>query len=356
MVQENRGRSDLLSTDALNASAAIVRITALSGIPALITRLGGEPASLLHQFQIDMATLANRHAVIPYRTLARILEHAAQALSCPDFGLRLATLQGVKVLGPLNYVMGNSQTVLDAFRYSQDHLQVYSTAAFMYLEKRGEVGTSFLRIELPLARVVDHAQAVERALLLSQNAALSISGGLVRAREIWFTHSAISPLVTYGEYFGAAIRFEQPVNGLLFDDADLMTPIPNADPQLYELATDFIAQRFPASESVFGPRIRDIVERRLLAGDCTCASVATTLGMHPRTLQRRLREEGESFETIKDDVRRKIALRYLKQSSMPLSQLAKLLGYSETSALSRSCYRWFAASPRQLREQESVER
>jgi AraC-like DNA-binding protein len=73
------------------------------------------------------------------------------------------------------------------------------------------------------------------------------------------------------------------------------------------------------------------------------------LGMHPRTLQRRLRAENKSFESIKDGVRRDVALRYLKQSSIPLIRIAKLLGYSETSALSRSCYRWFSASPRQLR-------
>jgi AraC-like DNA-binding protein len=87
-----------------------------------------------------------------------------------------------------------------------------------------------------------------------------------------------------------------------------------------------------------------------LAGNCTHNGVASMLGMHPRALQRRLRAEGESFEAIKDSVRREIALRYLKQSSLPLIRVARLLGYSETSALSRSCYRWFSASPRQLRD------
>jgi AraC-like DNA-binding protein len=62
-----------------------------------------------------------------------------------------------------------------------------------------------------------------------------------------------------------------------------------------------------------------------------------------------LRAEGESFEAIKDSVRRQIALRYLRESSIPLIRVARLLGYSETSALSRSCYRWFSASPKQLR-------
>jgi AraC-like DNA-binding protein len=139
------------------------------------------------------------------------------------------------------------------------------------------------------------------------------------------------------------------MDGLFFADADLDFEIPNADSQIYELSTDFIEQRFPSADAVLTPRVRTIVERLLMEGDCTYAGVAAILGMHPRTLQRRLRSEGESVESIKDNVRRDMALRYLKQTSVPLIRVAKMLGYSETSALSRSCFRWFELSPRQLR-------
>ena len=82
-----------------------------------------------------------------------------------------------------------------------------------------------------------------------------------------------------------------------------------------------------------------------------CYLVASVVGLHPRTLQRRLREEGTTFEEIKDGVRRDVALRCLRQRHIPLIRVAEILGYSETSVLSRSCYRWFARSPRQLRNQ-----
>jgi AraC-like DNA-binding protein len=67
-------------------------------------------------------------------------------------------------------------------------------------------------------------------------------------------------------------------------------------------------------------------------------------------MQRRLREEGSSFEMLKDEVRRETAIRCLGQIDLPLSRLAEMLGYSEVSALSRSCNRWFATSPRKLRK------
>ena len=72
--------------------------------------------------------------------------------------------------------------------------------------------------------------------------------------------------------------------------------------------------------------------------------------MLPRTLQRRLQDEGASFEVIKDNVRRKLALQYLGQSQS-MTEVAAQLGYSEPSVLTRSCHRWFAASPRDIRTQ-----
>ena len=96
-------------------------------------------------------------------------------------------------------------------------------------------------------------------------------------------------------------------------------------------------------------QVRVLITRHLVEGNCTCKRVASTLGLHPRTLQRRLREEDESFEAIKDDVRRDVALQYLQRPDISLLQVTEMLGYSETSVLSRSCVRWFSASPRRLR-------
>ncbi len=333
-----------------DSGTAMVRVDLLHKFAEVVAQLGGDARALLSRAQIDPVALTNRHAVIPHRNYVRLLERTATELACPDFGMRLAAAQGgVKVLGPLGYVMRNSPTVREAFLYAVEHIQVYSTAVRMSFEKSHAEGTVLLRVEFFLARVPKYLQTLERALLLARHSALNISSGRVQPREVWFTHEPLSPPSTYREYFGAEVLFGQRMNGLLFADCDLDIPNPEADPQVYQLATDFIEHRYPVTDAVFTPRIRMIIERSLLEGNCTHSSVAFMLGMHPRALQRRLRAEGGSFEAIKDSVRREIALRYLKESTIPLIRVAKMLGYSETSALSRSCYRWFSASPRQVR-------
>ncbi|MFC4314541.1 AraC family transcriptional regulator [Steroidobacter flavus] len=333
-----------------DTGTAMVRVDALRKFVDVVLKLGGDPKSLLAKVQIDPAILNHRHAVMPYRSLVLILEHAAAELRCPDFGMRLATTQGgIKVLGPLEFAMRNSRTLREAFRYCAEHVHVYSTASQMRIRRDLVPDSLFFQLEISLPRLPQHPQSVERALLLVQDIAAEITQGRVRPREVWMAHQPLSSVAKYREYFGADVRFGQAADGLVFTESDLDVEIPNPDAQIYALSTDFIEQRFPSADAVLEPRVRTIVERLLAEGDCTHAGVATLLGMHPRTLQRRLRLEGSSVESIKDRVRRELALRHLKQSTMPLSRIAKLLGYSETSALSRSCYRWFGVSPRQIR-------
>ena len=330
--------------------SAVVRIDALRCFSDVASRLGGDARALLARAQIDPALLENRQAVISYRTLVHLLERCAADLGCPDFGLRLAEAQGgAKVLGPLEVVMKNSSSLRDAFRYCAEHVQAYSPAAQIGLEPERGDDRTFLRFEILLPHLPYQRQAIEQALLLTQHAAMSISGGQSRATEVWFSHEPLLPIAVYRAYFSAIVRFGQSSNGLFFSDRDLNRPIADPDPQLYELATSFIDTRFPSVAMTMTTRVRSIVGKLLVAGRCTNSHVAATLGLHPRTLQRRLREEGECFETIKDSVRREVALRYLRQPDMPLIRVAEMLGYSEASVLSRSCYRWFAASPRQLR-------
>ena len=335
-----------------DTSAAVVRVDALRNFRELVAELGGDADALLARAQIDPAALDNRDAVISYRVMVHLLERAAAELDCADFGMRLASMQGgAKVLGPIAVVMKNSRTVGEAFRYCAEHIQAYSSAAQICFEDDRDEQRSFMRFEILLSRLPYQRQTVEQALLLTHHAAADISGGQVRAREVWFSHEPLAPLATYRAHFGCVVRFGQSSSGLFFSQRDLDHRITDPDSQLYELATCFIDTRFPAANLAMSTRVRALIGRLLDAGECTNERVATSLGLHPRTLQRRLREEGQCFEVIKDDVRRDVAMRYLCQPDVPLTRVVEMLGYSEASVLSRSCYRWFAASPRQLRNE-----
>ena len=351
--RERTGARTMDSLRSLTDHTVMVRTHSLRGFKDVVTSLAGNPVALLEGVGIEPSWLDRGTTEITHSQMVELFEAAATQLTCPDFGMRLAAVQAAqgatKVLGPLDVAMRNSATLGDAYRYFADHVHVYNNASQICLEKLPDDPRVLMLLEVLLVGGIHQRQAVEHALALLQHGIYAISGGHARAREVWFTHEPLAPLPVYRANFNATVRFGQTMNGLLFDEQDLDLPLPDTDPQLYEMATSFIDRRFRTSAMPLRTRVRINIARLLVEGNCTQEHVAAALGLHPRTLQRRLREEGESFEAIKDSVRRDVALRYLQQPEVSLVRVTEILGYSETSVLSRSCLRWFCASPRELR-------
>ena len=333
-------------------SYSIVHADALKYLPDLVAELGGNVDALLREAKIDPAVLGHAGRALAYRAFVDLLTVSARATRRPDFGILLAERQrGGKVIGPVGVVMKNSRTVGQALGYCAKHIHAYSVATKVRFRPNRAEHNLFIAVEVLLDRAADTRQAIEHALSLANFNIIDITGGAARARQIRLQHSPQMSARFYRESFGCEVVFDAEADGLLLTETDLLCEIADPDEQVYEMATSFIDQRFPTATPPVHARVRSLVMSRLGSDECTSERVASELCMHPRTLQRRLRSEGQSFEEIKDEVRRDAALRYLRQVDMPLTLVAEKLGYAEASVLSRSCYRWFDASPLQLRRQ-----
>lgn len=82
-----------------------------------------------------------------------------------------------------------------------------------------------------------------------------------------------------------------------------------------------------------------------LAGSLSLLSAARTLGMPPRTLQRRLAGLGTTFEGLADDWRRAQARRHLADASLPVGQVGQLVGYRDPAHFVRAFRRWEGRTP-----------
>jgi len=97
-------------------------------------------------------------------------------------------------------------------------------------------------------------------------------------------------------------------------------------------------------------RVASQIKQSLRVGNCTLNTVANDMDMQPRTLQRVLEQEGTSFRSMVESVRRSMAEHYIIDSRLPLKEIAYLLGFSELSTFSRAVKGWFGVSPRLLRD------
>jgi AraC-like DNA-binding protein len=336
----------------VDAEFEALHADSLRFFPELVEDLGGDADAWMRDEGVDPVALRQGRAAVGYRALANLLERAAAELATPDFGLRLARLQGGgEVFGPMGVVMQNSSTFGEALAYVETHIHAYSLASRMRFEPDRENRRHVVAMEILVERLPSRRQAMEQALLLAHLNALESTGGRARVREVLFRHQPLSPVRTYRDYFGCEVRFDQQVDAVVFSERDLACPIIDPDAGLYRQAASFIDATFTRVTPPMHARVRALILQYLGADDCTNERVAAELGLHPRTLHRRLKQEGTSFEAVKDEVRRDLALSCLQQRDMPLMRIAEKLGYAETSVLSRSCARWFAASPRRLRSQ-----
>jgi AraC-like DNA-binding protein len=106
-----------------------------------------------------------------------------------------------------------------------------------------------------------------------------------------------------------------------------------------------------ASTSATSKRVRELLAAELSGGQPTIERIAKLAAVTPRTLQRRLSDEGQTFQSVLDALRAELAERYLVREKLGVSEVAFLLGYADASAFARAHRRWFGRAPAERRDQ-----
>jgi len=330
---------------------AMVSARGLAGYRALMRELQTDPLPLLKRHHIPPQLLDDEDALISLRSTISLLESSAAATACPDFGLRMARSQDIRVLGPLAVAMQHSATVADALVLASRHLFVQSPAMVFTVVRESSLvpGSVELRFEILLARQQILRQTMDLCLGDLHRIAQFLARDRYELRAVALPHAPLAPLTSYARFFGARIHVEQEHGGLHVGPHTLSAPLQAVNESLRAIAVDYLDANFRDPNQTVTARVRLALRRTLSSTQGRKTAIADLLGMHPRTLQRRLEAEHARFEDIREDVRQQAALRYLCETRIPLTQLASLLGLSEQSALTRSCKRWFGETPSRVR-------
>jgi len=108
-------------------------------------------------------------------------------------------------------------------------------------------------------------------------------------------------------------------------------------------------------DSPFTQRLRQVMLKLIPEGGATLPRVAAELHCSTRTVQRRLGTVDLGYQQLLDRLREQLACRYLRQTSLTLSELALLLGYSDQSAFSRAFRSWAGVTPGRFRKRAVAE-
>ena len=195
--------------------------------------------------------------------------------------------------------------------------------------------------------------ATEFAFAWFVGAARRATGVDVKPAEVAFEHDAPADPREVLRVFGCPVRFGAEAAALTFTAESLRLPTIARDPELADLlhrqAHAMLEKLPPSPGAPFSARVREVMTELLPSGDATIDRVAAELGTSARSVQRRLHEEGATFQALLDDLRRDLALTYLADRTCSLAEIALILGFSDQSAFHRAFVRWTGKTPGDVR-------
>jgi AraC-like DNA-binding protein len=152
-------------------------------------------------------------------------------------------------------------------------------------------------------------------------------------------------------FFGVTPAYGAARVDITFPDAILDLPVSGAEPALREMFARQVEGEHARlqGDAALPERTRAEIARRLAAGTAELPAVARALSLSERTLQRRLRELGTSFQALLDEERRAVAVERIGSVDATVTDVAFLLGFSDTSAFTRAFRRWTGVTPAAFR-------
>jgi AraC-like DNA-binding protein len=216
-----------------------------------------------------------------------------------------------------------------------------------------------LRVERDQAFIMlDSGQALPRTAADFQSGSFHVCAMFLWPQRIapqyaaYFMHPRPHDITEYERTFvGGSLRFEAPWNGFVIPAAYLDLPIEGADPKLHAVIrqhAEALLEELPRAKTV-SEDVRELIAHDLSGGAPSVVSVAHKLTMSPRTLSRRLESENTTFKQLVEDMRQRLALRYVAGSDLPLSEIAFLLGFSQSATFYRAFKRWTRQTPLEYR-------
>jgi AraC-like DNA-binding protein len=305
-----------------------------------------DPAPVLERAGLAEHDFDNPQFRIPAAAQCQIMEFASEALKDSAFGLHLATQTNPRGVGMLFYVTAAAMNVGEGIGLFARYCRIVNEAMRFQLtreEERSVLAVSFAGVPRHRAR-----QYSEFAIALAMRALREITARHVRPVRVSFAHGRNSDLPEFRAFYGCPVEFGAPSDRLVFSNETLALPLITEDRFLLDALRpicDAAARERHTPTGTLRESVESEVQKLLPHGRAQRQTVAKALAVSSRTLSRRLADEGTTYEEILDRLRRSLALEYVKEPNLSVSQIAWLLGYEGATSLNHAFRRWTGRSP-----------
>ena len=311
-------------------------------------RLGYEVAPLIAAAGLRPLDREDPDAVVACAVYETVIERACQQRALPNMALRLAAETPIGAYPLLDYLVVASGSVSEGFRQLVRYLRLYNApVAFELCEDEDPI------------RVVLHSPG--NPFVLEYNISLAVlhfrreTEDRLRPVGVNLPHRP-DDVAEFEQLLGCPVRPEAGWCGLELPPSSWRLPLRRRDPLLRGLLqtqADQIVAALEENEGLSG-NVRRLLAPRMAGGDTRIEAIARELATSARTLQRRLADDGTSYQELLDETRRDAAERFLADSSLSVGEVGHLLGYSEPAAFHRAFKRWRGTTPLDFRRARRV--
>jgi AraC-like DNA-binding protein len=326
-----------------------VSVTVLNQMFLYLDSLDVDIDEFLRSLGLDPQSIRSPDTYIPIETYLLIQDEAAVYTGDPYFGLHMGEYAEPGSWSILGYMMMNCSTLAEAFEKSTRYQRIIGNLI------TGEANLRFNKIKVVLF-TPPHAPEMSRhcfeaTISSSVRMMRSLTGVELDPIQVTFTYSEPESTAEYERVFRCPVLFGQKQNSLTIPLSSVFTPIKLPNPELLAYFENY-AQEFLAEldrQNEYTSAVTKIILANLDDEDLTIKKIAREMSVSVRTLQNRLSEEGVVFSDLLQEIREKLAKKYLREN-YTVENITYLLGFSEPSSFRKSFKRWSGVTPRQFRE------
>jgi AraC-like DNA-binding protein len=332
-----------------------VSIRYIATLVELLREEGVAPRDVLRGTGLRTAALEDPDALLTNPQQLRVYKNALALSRKPGLGLRLGARLGLGHHGVLGHAILCAQSAREALRLAARYGAIRGSLMDFRLREEDGVVIVGAVDAFPLGPL--HQMMAEEFLAMFAQPLPGRDKSIDRPLAVFLDYAAPAHRPMYERLYDCPIRFDAEAVEIHLPSESLDVPLEMSDAEMARICEErceMILARLGAAGGFV-----DRVRAELLTGPRRFPdldTVAEAMAMSPRTLCRRLNEEGSSFRRVLHDVRKSLALDYLESSDLPLKQIAALLGYEEPANFNRAFWKWIGDAPGRYRRRMRAQR
>ncbi|SDU04281.1 transcriptional regulator, AraC family [Pseudomonas pohangensis] len=320
----------------------------------MVKRLQGQAstAQLLAGSDISEQMLCDASSLINAEQECQVFSNAQRHIADPLWGLELGCKlnQHLSQLGVYGFTLLSAPTLRDALSFSAWGNHLTSTIYFYTLHEDAASA------RLTLSPKYDHSDCLQLRVDTEMSSVVQtmrvLSVKPIAFDRVQLMHGGVEHRQRYQDFFGCPVDFNQPCNSFTFDKRVLDQALFHGDQDTFDackLRSQRNIEELECTQHPTSAFVKTLV-RRSNDYDLTPNEVASQLNISPRTLRRKLQQEGNSLQGLISHARMSDAIELLINSKRSVEDIALSLSYSDASAFTHAFKRWTGVSPSHYRD------